>query len=325
VVPRTTTTNPEPTTTTTVPPQGPEEIIAGLDTLPGSDATAISEIGRTPALINGFFGFVNNGSAGAFPKGFADSILSLGSTPMITWEPEVPSETTTSVLTSISDGSLDTYITGWAQAAKAEKQRIYLRLMHEFNGTWYPWGAVVAGRTLLPGGKGTYPYTNTPDMYVAAYQHIVTLFRNAGATNVEFVWCAATGAPISTLPSYYPGDGYVDWVSLDGYNRSAQKPVSFYGIFSAGYASLVALTSHPILVAETASVEYSGLATIPSSKAQWITQAYLDTIPTYFPQIKAIDYFDSAGNGYTYPIDSSTAALQAIKQVFSSSLYQGRA
>ena len=48
-------------------------------------------------------------------------------------------------------------------------------------------------------------------------------------------------------------------------------------------------------------------------------------IPDYFPQIRAIDYFNVTGAGYTYPIDSSSATLQAIRKVFASPEYQAPA
>ncbi|HMC40986.1 MAG TPA: glycosyl hydrolase [Acidimicrobiales bacterium] len=301
---------------------GTTGIVAGLDTQAANDAHAISEIGRTPALINDFFPFQTGaGSTVAFPKSYADSVIALGSTPMITWLPSLATYKNVSVLTSLADGSLDPYLTSWASAAKAENHKVYVRLMHEFNGTWYPWGAVVAGQTKFPDGSGYYPYSNTPQMYVAAFRHVVQVFRNVGATNVEFIWCASSSAALSNLSAYFPGDSYIDWSGVDGYNRLTTKPRSLSTMLSKAYAAVTSFSTRPMMICETASVEFSGLTSDPTSKAQWITDAYLQLIPTYFPRVRAVNYFDYPGVYKSYQIDSSSASLSAVKQVFSSPLY----
>ena len=302
--------------------------VAGIDVVSSSVIpTVVAQIGHAPALINSFFGFEDStGQTIPFPSNFAGAVISQGSTPMITWLPQLANASTTSVLTTIANGSLDAYITSWAHAAKAQNHRIYVRLMHEFDGDWYPWGTVVAGVTPLPGHTGTYPYTNTPAMYVAAFRHVVDLFKAAGANNVEFVWCVATSRLPSNLASYYPGDSYVAWPSMDGYNRSATTPRTLYQIFDSGYRAITAITAHPIMIAETASVEYSGLPSDPTSKAQWITDSFLQSVPSYFPQIRAVNYFDMpGGGGYSYAIDSSPATESAIRQVFSTPSWEAPA
>ena len=325
-------TTPSVTPPVTAPVTSLSGIVLGLDTPPSNDSTAISQIGKTPNVINEFVGWTNSdGSSNEFPQSWVNSIISLGSTPMLTWQPNLSTYKTTSVLTSIANGSQDSYITAWANAAKAENHPIYVRLMHEFNGDWYPWGEVKSGVTPLSNNQlgssssGTYPYTNTSQMFVSAYQRVVFLFQQVGATNVQFIWCFATGGPISNISSYYPGNNYVSWASMDGYNRSSSNPVPFSQLFTTGYNSIVGFSSRPIMIAETASVEFSGLAGDPSSKAQWITDAFLNIIPNNFPRIKAINYFDSAGNGYSYQIDTSSTTLNAIKQVYSNSIYQASA
>jgi mannan endo-1,4-beta-mannosidase len=301
-------------------------LVAGLDVAPRGEAQAISELGRTPAVLDAFFGFEGStGRPAPFPTQWADSVIAAGSTPEVTWQPNLSTYPTQSVLASLADGSQDSYIEQWAAAAKATGHLVLVRLMHEFNGDWYPWGAVRAGVTPLPGGTGTYPYTNTPAMYVAAYQHVVNLFRQVGADNVRFVWCLSATPLPTDLSAYYPGDTYVAWPSIDGYNRSATEPASFYSIFEAPYKATAAITKEHILVAETASVEFSGLSGATRSKAAWIDDAYQTTIPDDFPKIGAVIWFDLPGTGnFTYPIDSSPATLQAIQAVFASPLYQGR-
>jgi hypothetical protein len=303
------------------PLDGGSGIIAGIDTKGTDYVSAVGQIGRTPALIDEFFPFqTQSGTFQPFPTSYVDSVVSLGSMPMITWKPMLANYKSQSVLTSIANGSLDAYITSWAVAAKAVNHKIYVRLMHEFNGDWYPWGTVVAGQTRFPDGSGVYPYTNTPAMFVAAFQHVVNLFRSAGATNVEFVWCTSANPVLPNLQSFYPGDQDVDWTGMDVYNTNTTTPTTFARAVSAAYPQMTAISSKPIMIAETASLEYSGLQVDPASKAQWITDTFMSTIPS-LPQIRAVNYYDEPGR--TFRIDSSPSALAAVQQVFASPLYDG--
>jgi len=61
---------------------------------------------------------------------------------------------------------------------------------------------------------------NTNETYIAAFRHIVDIFRANGATNVKWVFnvnCDNVGNGTSYL-GHYPGDNYVDYTSIDGYN-----------------------------------------------------------------------------------------------------------
>jgi mannan endo-1,4-beta-mannosidase len=81
------------------------------------------------------------------------------------------------------------------------------------NGNWEKWS---------PANNGSTP---DPAAFVAAWRHVHDLFVQNGATNVVWVWCPnatdvpnATSAPWNHWTNYYPGDTYVDWVGIDGYN-----------------------------------------------------------------------------------------------------------
>ena len=141
-----------------------------------------------------------------------------------------------------------------------------LRFAEEMNGNWYAWGQGVNG--------------NTPDQYVEAWRHVHDLFVDAGATNAIWVWCPNIEQPnYRTFDYLYPGDAYVDWVGLDGYNAASvwQTPwMSMAQLFSASYDDLAALTDKPMMIGETASTEVGG------DKAQWITSAFLNDIPSLF-------------------------------------------
>ena len=299
----------------TVPASTLTGAMLGIDTPPSNLKTAIRQIGKTPAIIDSFYQWEDNGgNFVAYPQSWVDSTVKMGSTPMITWEPSAGSNSVGSSknqpefnLATILSGKYDSFIKQWATASKADNKTLYIRLMHEMNDSGYAWGASVNG--------------NTPTQYVSAFRHIVSIFQSVGASNVQFIWCIGANKLTPNPSAYYPGNSYVSWVSIDGYNRD--KPwTSFSNIFSQAYQDITTISNRPVMIAETASVEDPSNA---GNKASWITTAFTQTIPNQFPRIKAINYFDSAGNGYSYAIDTSPATLAAIKQVYANSLYQASA
>ena len=77
------------------------------------------------------------------------------------------------------------------------------------NGWWRPWSEQANG--------------NHPGEFVAAWRHVVDIFRAQGATNVTWVWCPNIVGPKSQLTGLYPGDNYTDWVCMDGYNWGTDR------------------------------------------------------------------------------------------------------
>jgi beta-mannanase len=180
-----------------------------------------------------------------------------------------------------------------------------VRFAHEMNLAGSPYG---------PGQNG-----NTPALFIAAWRHVVTVFRQQGATNVSWVWSPNVNCGGSCpFQAFYPGDQWVDWVGLDGYNYASVDDVpwmTFQQVFGSSYAELTALTSKPLMIAETASTELGG------SKATWIEQTFAQ-IPTSFPHIKAIVWFD-IDKETDWPVNSSPTSLAAYRQVVTSPNYRG--
>ena len=59
---------------------------------------------------------------------------------------------------------------------------------------------------------GLYPWaTSDPELYRAAFRHVVSVFRSDGATNARWVWSPAGEAD---AVAFYPGDDVVDYVGL---------------------------------------------------------------------------------------------------------------
>lgn len=231
-----------------------------------------------------------------------------GSIPLITWDPQDPSNGTANqpayALQNIINGNFDAYITQWAQESKAWGYPYFLRFAHEMNGYWNPWSEQVNG--------------NKPGQFVLAWRHVRDIFTRLGVTNVTWVWTPnidfSTSAPLREL---YPGDAYVDWVGMSGYNWGTiggHAWQSFSSVFSQTYNDILSITSRPMMIAETASTEQSG------NKASWISDAFVTQLPHNFPRIRAFVWFDQLKET-DWRIESSSSAQAAFAAAISSPIY----
>ncbi len=138
-------------------------------------------------------------------------------------------------LASIAAGGSDAYLRSYAEEVIAFRHPVILSFGHEMNGTWYSWGD---GHT-------------SSATFIAAWRHIVRVFRAAGAANVTWLWTvnsvAGTRGPLSR---WWPGASWVDWVGVDGYYF---RPTDTFGyVFGSTIAEIRTFSSAPLLIAETA-------------------------------------------------------------------------
>jgi hypothetical protein len=112
----------------------------------------------------------------------------------------------------IASGKHDAYLSGVAADMKAFGAKVFFSFNQEPEAELEK-GIGVAG---------------TAEDYAAAYRHIHTLFAQAGATNVIWVWWVMGYlGHVGWYPALYPGDRYVDWVSYDPYDFNRCRDSSF--------------------------------------------------------------------------------------------------
>jgi mannan endo-1,4-beta-mannosidase len=148
-------------------------------------------------------------------------------------------------IAAIASGRYDRYLNGYAKAVAAYRRPVILSFGHEMNGKWNPWG-----------------YQHTPPrVFVAAWRHIVTLFRALGAKNVTWMWTINRVHPPDTAvapAAWWPGAKYVTWVGIDGYFGT--RSVQFASLFGPTVVAVRELTRDPILIAETGATATVGQA-----------------------------------------------------------------
>lgn len=238
-----------------------------------------------------------------FDPRLLNRILEHGAIPVLTWEPWVTDFARPGLtpmpdrqfrnLQAIARGDYDFYIEAWAQAAKRWNRPLLLRLGHEMNATWYPWGERA--------------YGNTAEDYIQMWRHVVGVFRRVGAHNVLWVWSVAQ----RPFPGLYPGNEWVDWVGITILNFGTVPPGwkwrSFEDLFSPFYPFL-AETGKPIMIAEVASAEEGG------DKARWTWEA-MASLRATFPAVRAFMWFDEPQDKY-WTINWSLTSSREVTQAF---------
>ncbi len=269
-------------------------------------------VGSKPATVMLYQNWESNST---FDPAMLDAVASRGAMPIVTWAPQDPLRGRNQrkySLQKIVNGRYDTYIRGWARDAAAWGQPLYLRFAHEMNYTGYPWSIGVNG--------------NTGADYVAAWRYIHDIFVQEGAHNVQWVWSPLADIPTSRalLEEMYPGDDYVDWLALDGYNWGTEGLAPALAewrtveeIFGPAYDKVTSISTKPMMIAETASAEVGG------SKAEWIRDGLLEDVPSRLPRVRAVVWF-SSNKLMDWRVNSSPESLAAYSDVASSCLYQGR-
>jgi len=176
----------------------------------------------------------------------------------VTWEPWDSSKQAGIDYGGLINGKYDKYITDFALSLKKINEVVFLRFAHEMNGDWYPWSGKMIGK----------------EKYIQVYRHIKDIFDRNNVNNIKWVFSMNW----EDLPReqngfllYYPGDKYVDYLSIDGYNWGKIKPwsrwVSFREIFGNRYNEITKYTRKPVLISEFSSTASGG------DKGAWIREA----------------------------------------------------
>jgi Glycosyl hydrolase family 26 len=242
----------------------------------------------------------------SFPTTPMQNIREHGAIPFFSWSSQsTPSNLSEPdfQLSDVISGSYDSYIRSFAEEAKAWGHPFFLRFNWEMNGNWFPWSEGVNG--------------NNPGEYVAAWRHVHDIFTAVGATNATWTWCPNVDPKneYTNLAELYPGDEYVDWTCMDGYNWGGSRWTSFDDLFGPTYHRITdqIAPSKPMIVGEVGSSENGG------SKSEWISEM-LQQLPTQFQKIRGVIWFDKFEEG-DWPLETSAAAESSFAKGVSSSSY----
>jgi hypothetical protein len=266
-----------------------------LPTAPGSYLGVYAD--GAPASYGGVTAFTNatgarpdvlmyySGWFEPFEAGFATRAANEGAVPLVQMDPAGIS------VAAIAAGTYDGYLSSYAEAVRAYRHPVIISFGHEMNGSWYSWG---------------YRHTS-PAAFVAAWRHVVSVFRALGAGNVTWLWTVniVNDTQQGSIPSpaqWWPGRSYVNWVGIDGYYL--EPSWQFAPLFGPTITAVRALTGDPILIAETGAVP-------TASQAAKIADMFAG-VRLY--QLLGLVYFDATNyQGLNFSI-RSPAALSALRK-----------
>jgi beta-mannanase len=268
-------------------------------------------VGTQPTIVAWYQNW-DQSSVKEFNPELIEAVASRGAMPMVSWEPYNPTKGVKAkkqrkyAIQTIIAREHDAYIRRWARGVADWGKPMYLRFAHEMNSVSYPWSIGIND--------------NTSAEYVSAWRHIVDVFREEGATNVRWVWSPTVALNVSPpFEEFYPGDDYVDWVALDGYNwgttQSWSRWQTLAEVFGPSYDEVTALApDKPFMIAETGSAEEGG------DKAAWIREAFGEDLPTRLPMTKAVVWFN-VNKEADWRIESSPSSLEAYSEIAASPAY----
>jgi hypothetical protein len=216
-----------------------------------------------------------------FPTSSALAFLRQGSTLLLSW-----AGTDTR---AIASGAHDGWIRQRALAIKAIGRRIFLEWRWEMD------------RPNLASE------IHSPADYIAAWDHIRSIFAREHVGNVAWVWCPrARGFPGANAAAYYPGDNEVDWVCVDAY--PGPGPYRSFANIVQPFLSWASRHPKPIMIGEYGVPQ----TYLPLQRAQWLRDAAA-TVQGH-PQIKALVYFDADAQ-HAYSLEPGSPALQAFRSM----------
>jgi len=251
----------------------------------GNTASSVSNfeqmVGDRPDMLAYFVGWYE-----LFPINFALPLKSKNQTLLIFWEQY------NVTLDEIISGRTDNYIKQFAKDVRAYSNPVVIAPFHEMNGEWSPWSGVSGD--------------NTPEKLVLAWRHAYDVFNAVENPNVKWAWVvnyeSVPDTPNNAIENYYPGNEYVDYVGVDGFNFG-EPWMSYDEIFSSVLKGLRRYNK-PVYIFSMACVE-------GPKKAGWIKDA-LFKIRTD-PNLDGFVWFNT-NKEKNWLVNSDTDSLQAFVQ-----------
>jgi hypothetical protein len=215
-------------------------------------------------------------------------------------------------LDGIIAGAYDEKIRWAAKDLKSigeEHGGFFIRTMEHMNTRWYAnWGS-----------------PKNSKLFKDAWIKIWRIFDSTGTNRyATWVFNPYVPDPYGIAPRFYPGDQYVDWVGMSGFNMDGFDQISYSSInalFRAAYRRMFnKYVNKPIMICETGMHQLK-------YKPKWIAEVFSDVQTEYFG-IKGLSWSSVRWmkNGTVFMdmrVDSSPEAVDAFKSSISDPYFLG--
>ena len=245
---------------------------------------------------------------------------------------------------SIINGGYKKNIGNWAENLKALNAPVFVNLGSGMNGS-------IRNYTRLQRSFTDNSLLDTDaDLYKLAFRYIVDQFRAHHANNVKFVWSPSVDSipdiSINDMTRFYPGDDYVDWINLMGYNIDGTdkadlsiylneaplidgKTRTFDEVFKNAYHSLRRMYPDKPMMMETSSLNRNNSKSAFAQQMfnKLLTEYGNIQIVTWNNGVEGSAYADYATMDVTQPSDFKTmfaSHLNDSTKVSKNALYDYR-
>jgi hypothetical protein len=242
-------------------------------------------IGRKSRVVNKYHSFSDHN------YDFERQAARSGHIPLISWRATDASPDGTRAQ-KIARGDYDGVIRAAADGMRRIKGRVLLRFNWEMDQD--------------PGQR---QYIGPPSDFIAAWRHVVSIFRSQHAHNVMFVWAPRAGSFRSGQGQrYWPGARWVDWIG------GSAVPTDNWNSFSTLYGAYYRWAhkrSKPLLI-------WAGVRENPSAP-MWKAGFFDDAgriLRRRWHKVKAFVYYHALSPlGYQFWVDTSGNSLSAYRQM----------
>lgn len=245
-----------------------------------------------------------------------NNISQNGWVPMISTNPSFfdgcPDEKDGSLYKTIANGRCDGHLKDIANNLRVYDKPVFLRFAWEMNLPDMYWSISALN--------------STPSEFIEAWRRFHSILKRENTKNVIWVLSFNTSSG-KTIPykELYPGDEYVDWVAIDGYNWGDSADwsnwTSFNGVFRNSYNELRSVSDKPIMLSEVNSSPSGG------DKAKWIKDMLDEEIPNNFSKVEAIVFFNEnkfEGESVDWRMEKSPEYLKVLRESLNNKIYKSK-
>ncbi len=170
---------------------------------------------------------------------------------------------------------------------------IIFRPFHEFDGSWFWWGANYC----------------SPDDYKTAYQFTVDYLKNTkGVHNILYAFSPDNSYSTATnYLSRYPGDAYVDVLGMDNYGDLNNQGQAGSDLANAKLKMVSDLAIAKVKIAAMTETGYQVTSAIQPISG-WFSNLLYNTLTANSIEISFVMFWNNSSSGYYVPTPSTTNA-----------------
>ena len=179
------------------------------------------------------------------------------------------------------------------KGSKGESIPFIFRPFHEFDGSWFWWGADFC----------------SPEEYKAAYQFTVDYLRDTkGVHNILYAFAPDNSYTTSTnYLSRYPGDAYVDILGMDNYGDLNNQGQTGADKANAKLKILSDLATTKVKIAAMTETGYRVTATV-APVTNWFSTYLYSALTANSIQISYVMFWNNSQDGYYVPTPTASNA-----------------